>query len=66
MNDSLYWIENEINSIHQKKLFRYLTEIQTGQSPEIIIDDKKCLLFASNSYLGLSVTPEEKSPRTGT
>lgn len=57
MSDSLIWIDDEIKSIHQNKLFRDLTELQTGQSPEIKIDDKKHVLLASNSYLGLSVDP---------
>ena len=57
MSDSLIWIDDEIKTIHKRKLFRNLTEIQTGQFPEILIDDKKCILLASNSYLGLSIDP---------
>ena len=31
MNDVLIWIDDEIKSIHENNLFRYLTEIQSGQ-----------------------------------
>ncbi|NIP31742.1 MAG: 8-amino-7-oxononanoate synthase [Candidatus Dadabacteria bacterium] len=57
MNDSLVWIDDEIKTIHDNNLFRHLTEIQTGQHPEIKINGKTNVLLASNSYLGLSVDP---------
>ncbi len=57
MADSLSWIENELEIIKDKDLFRFLTELESAQSPEIIIDGKKYILLASNSYLGLSVEP---------
>ena len=56
----LEWINDELRAINDNKLFRYLTEIQTGQSPEIIIEGKSYILLASNSYLGLSVDPRVK------
>lgn len=55
--DCLEWINDELKQVHDKKLFRTLTELQTGQTPEIIIDGKNYILLASNSYLGLSVDP---------
>ncbi|MEW6146054.1 MAG: 8-amino-7-oxononanoate synthase [Thermodesulfobacteriota bacterium] len=57
MNHSLDWIEKELALIRDKNLFRALTELGTGQSPEITIDGKRYVLLASNSYLGLSVDP---------
>ncbi|MGH7885685.1 MAG: 8-amino-7-oxononanoate synthase [Thermodesulfobacteriota bacterium] len=57
MNNTLYWIENELEVINNLRLYRSLTEIETGQSPEITISGKKHILLASNSYLGLSVHP---------
>lgn len=56
----LEWINDELRAINDNKLFRYLTEIQTGQSPEIIIEGQSYILLASNSYLGLSVDPRVK------
>ena len=56
-SDSIEWIEDEIKSIRDNRLFRTLTEISSGQSPEIFIDGKKYILLASNNYLGLSTDP---------
>ena len=53
----LEWINDELKEVHNNKLFRNLTELQTGQFPEITIGGKKYILLASNSYLGLSVDP---------
>ena len=58
MHDPLEWIKEELSQIHDKKLFRLLTELETGQSPEVTIDGKKYVLLGSNSYLGLSVDPK--------
>ena len=55
--DCLEWINDELKEVHDKELFRTLTELQTGQSPEITIGGKEYILLASNSYLGLSVDP---------
>ena len=33
--DCLEWINDELKEVHDKELFRTLTELQTGQSPEI-------------------------------
>jgi 8-amino-7-oxononanoate synthase len=60
MSDSLSWIDEELKQIRDKDLFRVLTELETGQSPEIEIDGKAYILLSSNSYLGLSVDPKVK------
>ncbi len=60
MKDPLHWIEEELKLIHDKKLFRVLTEIQSGQSPEIVIEGKRYILLASNNYLGLTTDPKVK------
>ena len=57
MNKSLDWIEKDLAHIRDRKLYRALTELGTGQSPEITIDGKRYILLASNGYLGLSVDP---------
>jgi 8-amino-7-oxononanoate synthase len=58
MQDPLKWIREELELIHDKKLFRLLTELETGQSPEVTIYGKSYVLLGSNSYLGLSVDPK--------
>jgi len=60
MRDPLYWIEEELKLIRDKNLFRVLTELQSGQSPEIIIDGKRYILLGSNNYLGLTTDPKVK------
>ena len=58
MYDPLEWIKDELKQIHDKQLFRLLTELETGQSPEVTISGKTYILLGSNSYLGLSVDPK--------
>jgi 8-amino-7-oxononanoate synthase len=58
MQHSLEWIKEELKQIHDKQLFRLLTELETGQSPEVTISGKSYVLLGSNSYLGLSVDPK--------
>ncbi len=60
MKEPLHWIEEELSLIRDKKLFRILTELQSGQSPEIIIEGKRYILLASNNYLGLTTDPKVK------
>ncbi len=60
MKGQLHWIDLELERIRDKDLFRVLTELQTGQSPEIRIDGKNYILLSSNSYLGLSTDPRVK------
>jgi 8-amino-7-oxononanoate synthase len=60
MADPLHWIEEELKLICDKKLFRVLTELQSGQAPEIVIEGKHYILLASNNYLGLSTHPKVK------
>lgn len=57
MADSLSWIQNEIDVIKDRDLFRILTELESAQSPKIVIDGKNYILLSSNSYLGLTVEP---------
>ena len=58
MSNPLEWIKEELKQIHDKQLFRLLTELETGQSPEVTISGKRYILLGSNSYLGLSVDPK--------
>ncbi len=60
MNEPLHWIEEELRQIRDKNLFRVLTELQTGQSPEVLIDGKRYILLGSNNYLGLTTDPRVK------
>lgn len=60
MKNPLDWIESDLERIKEKDLFRILTELETGQSPDITIGGKNYILLGSNGYLGLSVDPAVK------
>ncbi len=60
MTDPLHWIREELDIIRDKNLFRVLTELESGQSPEIVIEGKRYILLASNNYLGLTTDPKVK------
>jgi 8-amino-7-oxononanoate synthase len=47
-------IINELQRIKAKGLYRELSYLDAAQEPHTVIDGRKMLLFASNSYLGLS------------
>lgn len=60
MEHPLDWILEELQELRDQNLFRTLAVIETGQSPEIMINGRNHILLASNSYLGLSVDPRVK------
>ena len=60
MEHPLDWILEELQEVRDQNLFRTLAVIETGQSPEIMINGRSHILLASNSYLGLSVDPRVK------
>ncbi len=58
--NSLKWLDRELSAIRKNGLFRDLTEIESGQTPEVLIGGKRYILLGSNGYLGLSTHPEVK------
>src|ERR1700712_5709640 len=48
------------NMIREKGLYPYFRPIESGQDTEVMIDNKKVLMFGSNSYLGLTNHPKIK------
>lgn len=58
MKPPLGWLEGELSLIRERGLFRELTEIETGQTPEVYIGGRRHVLLGSNGYLGLSTHPE--------
>ena len=55
INNFQDWIADEIKGIKSKNQHRVLTQINSGMGPEIIIDRKRFIQFASNNYLGLTM-----------
>jgi 8-amino-7-oxononanoate synthase len=55
INNFQNWITDQIKGIKSKNQHRILTQINSGMGPEIIIDGKRFIQFASNNYLGLTM-----------
>ncbi len=47
-------IEKELGNLKEAGKFKVERELQGAQGPEVEINGKKVLMFASNNYLGLS------------
>ena len=65
--DKYFEFEKKINDIKKNKLFRQLKNSEIISPTEILINNKKCLNFSSNNYLGLGFyeTIELKTKKTG-
>jgi 8-amino-7-oxononanoate synthase len=48
------------NMLREKGLYPYFRPIESAQDTEVIIDNKRVLMFGSNSYLGLTNHPKIK------
>ena len=46
--------------VRERGLYPYFRPIESGQDTEVIIDNKRVLMFGSNSYLGLTNHPKIK------
>ena len=51
---------HDANNIREMGLYPYFRPIESGQDTEVIIDNKRVLMFGSNSYLGLTNHPKIK------
>lgn len=52
------YLQNEINSLHEQKLYKHERIIESEQGSEIVVGGKKVLNFCANNYLGLSSHPD--------
>ena len=48
------------NMLREKGLYPYFRPIESAQDTEVLIDNKRVLMFGSNSYLGLTNHPQIK------
>ncbi|MEJ2115586.1 MAG: aminotransferase class I/II-fold pyridoxal phosphate-dependent enzyme, partial [Gammaproteobacteria bacterium] len=51
-------LANELDKLHQRKLYRSRKELSSAQQVEPIINGQKVLSFCSNDYLGLANHPK--------
>lgn len=52
------FLANELQNIHDQKLYKHERIIESPQGAEITVGGKKALNFCANNYLGLSSHPE--------
>ena len=52
------YIDNELNSINKKNLYRNLKQVKFNKRNEFFVNNKKVINLCSNDYLGLSVKKE--------
>src|ERR1700744_4102056 len=50
----------DANTVREMGLYPYFRPIESGQDTEVYIDNKRVLMFGSNSYLGLTSHPKVK------
>jgi 8-amino-7-oxononanoate synthase len=53
-------LEQELQDLRSRDLYRAPLEIESAQGPRVVIDGKERLLFCSNNYLGLANHPALK------
>lgn len=51
-------VEKELDNLRQAGKFKVERELEGAQGPEVELNGKKVLMFASNNYLGLANHPE--------
>lgn len=52
------FLSNELNQLHEQKLYKHERIIESPQGAEITVGGKQVLNFCANNYLGLSSHPE--------
>jgi 7-keto-8-aminopelargonate synthetase-like enzyme len=60
MNHFESYLEAQLEELRQQGLYRQLRQIDSAQSPSILLDGREVLNFSSNDYLGLANDPELK------
>jgi len=58
------WMRKELQLIEEQGLTRKLRSFSTGNENEVVMNEKKFLLFSSNNYLGLATDSRLKKKAT--
>ena len=56
-NDAMRWIDDELEDLRSKGLFRRLRELQGPQGARAVFDGREVINLSSNNYLGLTTHP---------
>ena len=51
---SLDWIDRDLTELREGDLYRSLVSLESASGPEVVMNDRNCILLASNNYLGLA------------
>src|SRR5579871_5119183 len=53
----LAFVDDELNDLRAKGLFRTLRELESAQGPRAVFDGREVINLSSNNYLGLTTHP---------
>jgi glycine C-acetyltransferase len=55
--DPLAFLEDEVDALRERHLYRALRVMSSGQGPIVSVDDRRVISLSSNDYLGLTHHP---------
>ncbi|MHB8398508.1 MAG: glycine C-acetyltransferase [Candidatus Limnocylindrales bacterium] len=55
--DPLAFLDDDLEELRRQHLFRPLRVMSSAQGPIVSVDERRCISFASNDYLGLTHHP---------
>lgn len=61
MNNPLAYLDDELNSLREKGLFRWPRLLESAQAPVAVYDGREVINLCSNNYLGLANHPKLKA-----
>ncbi|MBF6606846.1 MAG: glycine C-acetyltransferase [Chloroflexi bacterium] len=59
--DPLAFLDEELEEIRRQRLYRPLRVMSSAQGPIVSVDERRCISFSSNDYLGLTHHPRVRA-----
>ncbi len=59
--DPLAFLDDELEEIRRQRLYRPLRVMSSAQGPIVSVDERRCISFSSNDYLGLTHHPRVRA-----